>query len=141
MPARDEATLTDEQTREVSALLNVDKDVAKLPGGFDTFLSGNNTDSISQGLKQRIAMVRALAAKPHLILFDNADRSLDKEGYTLVYSLLARLKGRVSMVLVTDDRNIAALADRHYILQDGHLFDSNARQNRSNVHPYRELSL
>ncbi len=133
---------TDEaMAREVAGLLNVDKDVAKLPGGFDTFLSGNNTDSISQGLKQRIAMVRALAVKPRLILFDNADRALDKEGYALIFSLLARLKDKVSMVLITDDRNISALADRHYVLENGQLLPAGDMHGKTNVHPYRELPL
>jgi len=133
---------TDEaQAREVAALLNVDRDIARLPGGFDTLLVGNNTDSIPQGLKQRIAMVRVLAAKPHLILFDNADRALDKDGYALIYSLLARLKGKASMVLVTEDRNIAALADHHYNLKDGMLHEGIANYSRGNVRPYRELPL
>ncbi len=112
------------QAREISALMAVDRDVAKLPGGFDTFLSGNETDNIPLGLKQRISIVRALARKPRLILFDNAEVALDREGYEHIYQLLARLKSRVSMVLVSDDRNIRSLADRHYTLQDGHLEES-----------------
>ncbi len=129
----------DSSAREVAALLNVDKDVAKLPGGFDTFLNGNNTDSISQGLKQRISMARVLATKPHLILFDNADRALDKDGYVLVYSLLAHLKGKVSIILVTDDRNLSALADRHYTIEDGHLRANSEGHGKSNIYPYRDL--
>lgn len=129
------------QAKEVAALLEVDVDVAKLPGGFDTFLNGNNTDSISPGLKQRIAMVRVLANKPRLILFDNADRTLDRNGYALVYSLLARLKGKASLVLVTDDRNISALADRHYMLENGVLTAIEAMHSKGNIHPYRELPL
>lgn len=135
--------MTDEdKAREVSALLNVDKDVAKLPAGFDTFLSGTVADSISHGLRQRIAMARALALKPRLILFDNADRALDKEGYALIYSLLARLKGRATMILVTDDLNISALADRRYELKDGRLASADDTQGRTtNIRPYRELPL
>lgn len=129
------------QAREVAALLGVDKDVAKLPGGFDTFLHGNNTDSIPPGLKQRIAIVRVLATKPRLILFDNADHALDKEGYAKIYSLLARLKGKASMILVSDDRNIRALADRHYELTDGVLVPAIDPASRGNVRPYRELRI
>ena len=133
---------TDEaQAREVAALLDVDKDVAKLPGGFDTFLSGNNTDNIPPGLKQRIAMVRVLATKPRLILFDNADRALDKEGYAMIYSLLARLKGKATLILVSEDKNIRALAERHYTLEGGTLFKSREEQSKGNVRPYKELRL
>ncbi len=129
------------QAREVAALLEVDEHVAKLPGGFDTFLSGNHTDSIPAGLRQRISMTRALAAKPHLILFDNADRSLDKEGYAMIYQLLARLKGKASMILVSDDRNIRALADNCYRLEGGILCDLGDSGLRHIVHPYKELRL
>ena len=131
----------EKQAKEVAALMNVDKDVAKLPGGFDTFLSGNNTDSIPPGLKQRIAIVRVLATKPRLILFDNADRTLDKEGYAMIYSVLARLKGKASMVLVSEDRNIRGLAQRHYVLKDGEFLESDEIYNQGNIRPYQELRL
>jgi ATP-binding cassette subfamily C protein LapB len=129
------------QAREVAALLNVDKDVAKLPSGFDTLLSGNNTDSIPPGLKQRISIVRVLATKPRLILFDNADRSLDKDGYSMIYSLLARLKGKASMVLVSDDKNICGLAEHLYELENGTLIETENPFSRGNVRPYKELKL
>ena len=90
--------IAEDMAKEIASLLDVDKDIAKLPGGFDTFLNGDSTDNISVGLQQRIAIVRVLALKPKIILFDNADRRLDKEGYTRIYSLLARLKKKVSMI-------------------------------------------
>lgn len=129
------------QAREVARMLNLDKDVAKLSGGFDTFLSGNNTDSIPPGLKQRIAMVRVLATKPRLILFDDADRALDKDGYAMIYSLLARVKGKASLILVSDDQNIRSLADRHYVLKGGNLARTNEAQNTDNIHHYQEQRL
>lgn len=132
--------VNESQAREIAALLDVDKDVAKLPGGFDTFLNGNNTDSIPPGLKQRIAMVRVLATKPRIILFDNADRSLDKEGYSMIYSLLARLKGKAAIILISDDLNIKGLASHHYVLKDGTLTEASHNQ-KSNIGLYKELRL
>ena len=133
----------EKQAREVASYLNLDQDIAKLPAGFDTFLSGTASDSIPPGLKQRIAIVRVLASKPRIILFDNADSSLDKEGYAMIYSLLARLKSKTSMVLVSDDRNIRALADRHLILNNGELVDSEniSSIGANNIRPYKELRL
>src|SRR5690606_16875378 len=100
-----------------------------------------STDSISPSLAQRISMVRALAARPRLVLFDNADRSLDRDGYAALYSLLARLKGKVSMILVSDDMNIRALADRVYALEDGGLHPVPTASGAHNIHPYKELRL
>lgn len=129
------------QAREVAALLDLDKDVARLPGGFDTFLGGGNDGGITSGMKQRIAIVRTLATKPRLILFDNADRALDRHGYAMIYSLLARLKGKATLILVTDDHNIAGLADRRFDLASGTLRERDPETDKSNIHPYRELPL
>lgn len=127
--------------REISALLNVDKDIAKLPSGYDTFLNGNNSDSIPPGLKQRIAMVRVLAPKPRIILFDNADRALDRNGYNMVYNLLARLKGKVTMILISDDRNIRALADRVYTLEKGSIYKTPLDNEQRSISANQELRL
>lgn len=133
--------VNEDKAKEIAGLLNVDKDVAKLPAGFDTFLNGNNTDSIPPGLKQRIAITRVLATKPRIILFDNADRSLDLNGYTMIHSLLAKLKGKASMILISGDENIRALFDRHYVLRDGKLIELSNENNEKNIHPYKELKL
>lgn len=131
----------EKQAREIAALTGVDAEIAKLSGGFDTFLSGNSTDNIPLGLKQRIAITRVLANKPKIILFDNADGALDLEGYKMIYSLLARLKSKTSMILVSEDRNIMALAERHYKLQNGRLELQEKEHPRTNIHPYKELRL
>ena len=133
---------TDEKSaREVAAMLKVDRDVSRLPSGFDTFLSGNNTDSIPPGLKQRIAMARTLSTRPKLVLFDNADRGLDREGYHLVYSLLRGLKGKTSLILITDDHNLRRLAGRAFQLTDGILTETHEVYEPSNIEPYKEIRI
>lgn len=133
----------EQDVREIAHLLKVDRDVARLPSGFDTVLTGDGTDSIPPGLKQRITMVRVLAAKPRLILFDNADRSLDREGYSLIHSLFARLKGKATLIMVSDDQNMQALADRAVHLENGSLtpLASPTDSNRLTPKPYQEFRL
>ncbi len=130
-----------EKVKEIAALFEVDRDVAKLPGGFDSFLNGDNTDNIPAGLKQKISIVRVLASKPRIILYDNADHSLDKKGYIMMYNLLARLVGMASMVLVSDDANISNLAKSRYELRNGVLQRIEKKETSSVIHPYRELKL
>ncbi len=133
--------IAEDMAKEIASLLDVDKDIAKLPGGFDTFLNGDSTDNISVGLQQRIAIVRVLALKPKIILFDNADRRLDKEGYTRIYSLLARLKKKVSMILISEDRNICELEDRHFVIENKNLKEAPLPFSKKNITPYKELRL
>lgn len=133
--------IAEDKVQEMAALFQVDTDIASLPSGFDTFLNGNSTDTIPPGLKQRISMVRVLAPKPRLILFDNADRSLDRSGYNLVYNLLARLKGKATIILSSDDQNLTAQASRFYVLSGGRLVEQSPQSDsRKNVQ-YRELKL
>ncbi len=128
---------------EMAKLLSIEEAVSRLPLGYDTPLKDSPADAIPLGLKQAISIARILANKPKIILFDNADRALDQQGYNAFFRLLGRLKGRVTMVLVTDDRNIASLANNHYILEDRQLIKSNSSFHGMNdeILPYKELML
>lgn len=106
---------------ELAKLIGLDALIAQLPAGYDTQLEGSPADVIPPGLRQRVALVRALRHKPKLILYDQADRSLDRDGYHQLFSLLARLKGKATILLVTDDKNLLRLADRRLMLHDGKL--------------------
>lgn len=107
------------EAQKIAAFLNVNVDVAGLPGGFDTMLTGTNADIIPPGLKQRIAAVRVLAARPRIILFDQADRSLDRQGYDSFFNLLAKIRSSVSLVMASDDANIRKLATRCIFIRAG----------------------
>lgn len=135
--------IPDEQVSEIIKLLELDHEINILPDGFDTKLEGGVADVIPPGLKQRITLARTLAPKPRILLFDNADRSLDRDGYNHVYHLLGRLKGKATMVIVSDDRNIKRLADKEYILADGNLVpkDYNETYRQHDMQPYQELRL
>lgn len=135
--------ISNDNVRELIEFLGLDKEIAKLPSGFETKLEGSTADPIPPGLKQRISIARVLAPKPRILLFDNANRAMDKEGYNQVYKLLARLKGKVTMVIVTDDRNILRLAQHEYLLTDGKLVQRDYADD-SKIHdvlPYQELRL
>jgi ATP-binding cassette subfamily C protein LapB len=133
--------IAEPDAREVANLFRVDQDVARLPSGFDTVLTGTETDSIPPGLKQRIAIVRALAARPRFIAFDNADKALDKQAYDQVFSVLAQLKGRATLILSSTDKNIQALADRTFFIQSGSVHEVLNTHKDENIFPYQELRL
>lgn len=109
------------QAQEIAELLGIEQAVALLPSGYDTSLDGLATDLVSPGLKQRIAMVRALVRKPRCILYDNADQGLDRESYTRIFDLLAKLKHKATLILVSEDKNILSLADRMVDVRHGTL--------------------
>ncbi len=120
--------------------LGVSEAVALLPNGFKTILSDSVTDPIPPGLKQRIAIARALATRPRIILFNNADRNLDRSGYNLVFKILGRLKRNTTLIIVSDDRNILRLADREYYIVDRKLQETAPLDSKLySVLPFREF--
>lgn len=126
---------------EMARLLDLDHPIKQLPSGYDTVLEGGTSDALPPGLRQRLAIARALVPKPRLILFDNADRGLDREGYNTVYRLFARLKKKATLVLVSDDSNISRLADKTYVMTDKTLIHKQSDAHLTDMLPYQELRL
>jgi ATP-binding cassette subfamily C protein CydCD len=80
-----------------------------------TELAGRAPESLSPGEFQRVALARALVRVRRgatLLLLDEPTAHLDDESRSLVADVLAGLRGTVSIVLVTHDPALAALADR-----------------------------
>lgn len=80
-------------------------------------------DRLSGGEQQRVALVRALAHAPPLVLADEPTGNLDAETGEQVLQLLDRLvrqRGH-TLILVTHSEEIAARADRVLHLVDGRL--------------------
>ncbi|HZY86520.1 MAG TPA: ABC transporter ATP-binding protein [Gemmataceae bacterium] len=77
--------------------------------------------AMSGGERQRVAVARALAIDPLVLLADEPTGSLDSASGAAVLALLRGLvdEHRHTVVLVTHDPNHAALADRLVVLRDG----------------------
>jgi putative ABC transport system ATP-binding protein len=80
-------------------------------------------DDLSGGERQRVAVARALAIEPQLILADEPTGSLDEsQGRAVLELLIAATRDRgASLVLVTHDPLSANLADRRYGMRDGYV--------------------
>jgi putative ABC transport system ATP-binding protein len=78
---------------------------------------------LSGGEQQRVAISRALARSPRVVLADEPTGNLDTTNGEMVMELLARLHGEleITLVLVTHDEWIAERADRVLRLADGRL--------------------
>src|SRR5918911_5007808 len=75
---------------------------------------------LSGGQRQRLAIARALANEPTLLLADEPTGALDSEGGLEVLELLRRLhEGGQSILMVTHNPDVAAGASRVVHLRDG----------------------
>ena len=79
--------------------------------------------TLSGGERQRVAIARALANDPRLLLADEPTGALDSETSAQILALLQRLRETrgMTILIVTNDRSLAADADRVLELRDGRL--------------------
>ncbi|MCC7138895.1 MAG: ABC transporter ATP-binding protein [Planctomycetes bacterium] len=80
---------------------------------------------LSGGEQQRVAVARALVARPPLVLADEPTGNLDSRNRAQVLSLLRGLAGEEgrTLVLVTHDADEASVADRVVRLADGRVVE------------------
>jgi putative ABC transport system ATP-binding protein len=86
-------------------------------------------EQLSGGERQRVAIARALVGEPKLILADEPTGNLDSRRSLQTVALLREIAHEqgAGVVLVTHDRDAAALADRDYALRDGRLSPARER--------------
>ena len=98
----------DRRARELLDLLGLSDKLDALP----TRLSG--------GQRQRLAIARAMANDPAVLLADEPTGALDSDGGADVLALFQRLHaGGQTIVLVTHDPAIASAAGRRVTMRDG----------------------
>ena len=81
----------------------------------------NLPNTLSGGQQQRVAIARAIASKPDIILADEPTGNLDSKTGDEVISLLkmsAKKYGQ-TLVVITHDEDIAQMADRIIVIEDG----------------------
>ena len=78
---------------------------------------------LSGGEKQRVAVARALINSPSVILADEPSGSLDSKNRDELHKLLfdVRDKFGLTLVIVTHDKELAALSDRVIEMKDGRM--------------------
>lgn len=80
--------------------------------------------TLSGGLRQRLAIARALANEPTLLLADEPTGALDSDGGREVLELFRRLHDDgQTIVMVTHSAEVAAAADRLVRMRDGRVVD------------------
>lgn len=78
-------------------------------------------NTLSGGQQQRVAIARALASKPDILFADEPTGNLDSRTSAEVIALLKMSVGKYgqTLVMITHDEDIAQIADRILVIEDG----------------------
>lgn len=91
--------------------------------GLSAFHGKKRANQLSGGEQHRVAIARAIATEPPIILADEPTGNLDNENSKNIISLLKSMahERQKCVIVVTHSEEIAAEADVRYVMSDGSL--------------------
>jgi ATP-binding cassette subfamily C protein len=93
--------------------------IAALPHGYATRIAGAGF-TLSAGQRQRVAVARALYGSPRLLILDEPNAFLDKDGEAMLDALLTRLRAENIGVLISTHRpSLVRSMDKLLVLREG----------------------
>ena len=107
---------------EILGLADVKARAEKLLADVELTNRGHHYPSeLSGGEQQRIAIARAFANKPSILLADEPTGNLDSKNGNNIFDLMTNMhdKNDVTLVMVSHDQNLADKAERQIRLRDG----------------------
>jgi len=112
--------LSDEEIARVARLAQADEFIERLPVGYDTVI-GERGITLSGGQRQRLAIARALAVDPRILILDDATASVDASTEARIrLGLREAMKGRTTLIIAHRLSTIA-LADELVVLHQGRI--------------------
>ncbi|WP_083218732.1 peptidase domain-containing ABC transporter [Candidatus Thiodiazotropha endoloripes] len=117
-----------DQAMELSRELGLGEIIARMPDGLDTQIGGSAVNSLSEGVRQKIVMVRSLIGHPNIILFDDANANFDIKNDAKLMALIKKMKGSRTLVIVSHRPSFLRICDKQFELRDGQLHEQQQRK-------------
>jgi ATP-binding cassette, subfamily C, bacterial LapB len=107
-----------QQAYAAVALVGLDRDIDRLPRGYASELGEGVAETLPPGLLKRLALARALAVQPEILILDEPQAFLDAEADRQQIACLGRIRGLATIVMITVRPSYVAIADRAFECRD-----------------------
>lgn len=111
-------SITDEEMIEKCKLAELHDYIESLPDKYDTML-GENGIILSGGLKQRLAIARAIVKDSEIILLDEATSSLDNEIQEHVMSAIKNISKDYTILIIAHRLSTIKDCDKILVINEG----------------------
>ena len=119
--------MTRAQVVRVAELSGADEFISRLPNGYDSKIEERGAN-LSGGQRQRLAIARALATNPRILILDEATSALDYESERIIQDNMDRIvRGRTVIIIA---HRLAAVrnCDRIIGMVDGEIVEVGTHQ-------------
>ena len=113
-------SITDEELIEKCKLAEIHDYIETLPNKYDTIV-GENGVILSGGLKQRLAIARALVKKSEIILLDEATSALDNELQESVMKAIKNINKEYTILIIAHRLSTIKDCDKIVVIDDGEI--------------------
>lgn len=115
---------------EAAKLAGVHEMILQFPQGYETEI-GEGGAYLSGGQRQRIALARAIFKSPKLLVLDEPDANLDREGKAALFHVIKEMKQQGTMIIfISHQEKVLEFADRILRMKKGRI--ENISQNEKN---------
>ncbi|OED43833.1 multidrug ABC transporter ATP-binding protein [Endozoicomonas sp. (ex Bugula neritina AB1)] len=120
-----------EEIEKAATLAAIDQEILDLKEGYQTLL-GENGINLSGGQKQRLSLARALLSDAEILLLDDSFSALDMKTEATILKHLMELRGKKTIILVTQRLPELISADHILVLDEGKIMEQGSHDQLMN---------